>query len=136
MDVPLTLTVMAVVAELVGIEFHQHSLRLTRLQRHTGKALQLNGTQRLAVVSRRQVNLCHFVGSHLTCILHLEGEVHILIGRLGSLVQCHVLVFKGGIAQAIAEGPLDAGIRLGSIVVADCFIDFSVRIADRQLGRR
>ena len=37
--VPLALALVAVEAELLGLELHINGLALTRLQRHTGKAL-------------------------------------------------------------------------------------------------
>ena len=49
--VPLALTLIGIIAKLVGIEFQLHALGLSRLQSHTSKALQLDRTQRL-VTSR------------------------------------------------------------------------------------
>ena len=48
-DVPLPLSLMTVEAELLSLERHFHFPGLTRLERHTGKALQLDGAYLLTV---------------------------------------------------------------------------------------
>ena len=131
-DVPLTLVLMTVEAELLGIEFHLHGLGLTGLEFHAGKALQLLRADLLLLVCRRQVDLHHLICSHLTRVLHLKRYVHTL-GRCGHLgISLQVLILKRGVTQTVAEGPGNPRILLSLIVIADGLVDLHVRITDRE----
>ena len=63
-DVPLALTIVAVVAELLGVEFHSYSFCFTRFERYAGESLQLNWPNVLIVSRWRKVNLRYLVGGH------------------------------------------------------------------------
>ena len=49
-DIPLTVVLMTIVAELLGIEFCLHGFGLSWLERYTDKALQLDRTDLLTGV--------------------------------------------------------------------------------------
>ena len=81
--VPLALTttpcsslmLMAVISQLLGIEFDANSLGLAWAKRDAGKSLQLDRMQWLAGTRRRYIYLSYFVGLDLARIGNLEIEI-------------------------------------------------------------
>ena len=130
LDVPLTLAIVGVIAKLLGIYPGRDGLTLASLQRHTGKALQLDGTDGLTVVGTHQVDLCHLVSSHLPCVLHLKGEVDVRSTGRHFPVYLDVVVLEGGVAQSVSERPLHARVLSDRSIVADGLIKFGIGIAD------
>ena len=61
------------------MKLHADSLGLARLERNTGKALELNRTDILILCYRRKINLSHLVGRHVSSILHIECKIYIFI---------------------------------------------------------
>lgn len=134
-DIPLTLALMGIEAKLVCVQFHTYRLTLTRLQGHTFKSLQLDGTYLLPRSRGTQIDLCDLVGNHLTCIPHLKAHIDTFRRGGDLLVDLQVLIVEGSVGQSIAEMPLDTRVFLSRIVIADGTVNLRIGIADRQLCR-
>ena len=126
---------MGIIAKLLGIYPGRDGLTLASLQRHTGKALQLDGTDGLTVVGTHQVDLCHLVSSHLPRVLHLKGEVDVRSTGRHFPVDLDVVVLEGGVAQSVSERPLHARVLSDRTIIADGLSKFGIGIADGELGR-
>ena len=107
LDVPLANAIVRIVTKLIGVERYLHRLGLTRLEGNACKALQLLGPDVLVLARRREIDLGNLVGSHLARILHLKRQADSLSRGINLGISLQILVFKGGVAQSIAEGPLD-----------------------------
>ena len=138
LDVPLAnAALMAVEAQLLHVEAGGDGLGLSWLQGDTGEALQLDGTDLLGAVLRREIDLCNLRGSNTTRVLHLEGQLHKVVGCLCLAVHLQVLRVEGGVGETVSEGPLDLrgerSVRRQG-VVAEGLIEFGVWVGDGELG--
>ena len=108
---------------------------LAWLKTHPSESLQLDRANRLLAVGWRQVDLCHFVGCHSSCIFHVERKMDGACGGTCLLVHLQVGIVERTVTESVAECPFDAWVCFSRIVVTDRFVDFHIRIAHRELAR-